>query len=82
MNSLTDAGVTILMAIIGVAILAVLVSRKSQTTGVIQAAASGFSNALGTAMSPVTGSSQSINTSYPNTGLGGANFVPPTFGGF
>ena len=80
MNNLTDAGVTILMAIIGVAILAVLVSQRSNTTGVIQAAASGFSNALGTAMGPVTGARMSINTSYPSQGIGGAAFTS-NFGG-
>ena len=81
MSNLTDAGVTILMAIVGVAILAVLVSQKSNTTGVIQAAASGFSNSLGMAMSPVTGASASINTSYPSSGLGGIGNLP-TFSGF
>lgn len=59
--------VTIATAIIGVAIVALLISQKSNTTGVIQAAASGFSNALGVAVSPVTGSSVSVNTSYPNS---------------
>lgn len=74
MGQLTDAALTIVLAIIGVAILAVLVSRKSQTTSVIQAAASGFSNALGMAMSPVTGTSASIDTSYPRSALGGGSF--------
>ncbi len=83
MGNLTDAAVTILMAIVGVAILAVLVSQRSNTTGVIQAAASGFSNALGTAMSPVSGSSVSVNTSYPSTGMGGIGNMPTMrfFGG-
>jgi hypothetical protein len=80
MGQLTDAGVTILMAIIGVAILAVLVSRKSATVDVIHAASSGFSNALGMAMSPISGSSASINTSYPSGALGGASFTLPSFG--
>lgn len=47
--------VTILTAIVGVAIIAVLVSRNSQTATVIGAAGSAFSNALGVAVSPVTG---------------------------
>lgn len=76
MGQLTDAALTILMAIIGVAILAVLVSRKSQTIGVIQAASSGFSNALGMAMSPVTGTAANINTAYPRSTMGAS------FGGF
>ncbi len=47
--------VTIATAIIGVAILAVLVSRNSQTPQVLQAAGSAFSGALRTALSPVSG---------------------------
>jgi hypothetical protein len=74
MNSITEAIVTILLMIGGVALAAVLVSRKANTAGVIQAGASGFSNALGVAESPVTGNSVSLNTSYPqadfSTGFG------------
>lgn len=46
MKDLTSVG----MAIIGVAILAVIVSGKNQTTQVIGAAAGGFANVLGVAM--------------------------------
>jgi hypothetical protein len=48
--------VTVLTAIIGVAILAVLVSNQSNTSGVIKAASSGFAYDLQAALSPVTGS--------------------------
>jgi hypothetical protein len=71
MQGATEAVVTIATAIIGVAILAVLVSQKSNTTGVIQAFGSAFSNALGVAESPVTGSQVNINTSYPSSTSGG-----------
>jgi membrane DNA delivery protein len=54
-DQLITSVVTVLMAIVGVAIIAVLVSRNANTTGVIQAGASGFSQSLGTALSPVTG---------------------------
>lgn len=47
--------VTVLTAIIGVAILAVLVSKQSQTSAVISAASKGFSQDLGVALSPVAG---------------------------
>jgi hypothetical protein len=47
------AGVTILVAIVGVAALAVLVSRSSQTSGVIGAGAGGFATALCAALSPL-----------------------------
>lgn len=47
--------VSILTAIIGVSILAVLLSSKSNTTNVLTAAAQGFSGILSVAMSPITG---------------------------
>jgi len=47
--------VTVATAIIGVAILAVLVSPKSQTAQVVQAGGSAFSGVLGAALSPVSG---------------------------
>lgn len=47
------------LSIIGVASLAVLVSKNANTTGVISSTGSAFSNALGVALSPVTGNSQS-----------------------
>ncbi len=46
---------TIALAIVGVAVLAVLVSRNSNTTGVAGAASSAFNTGLATAMGPVTG---------------------------
>lgn len=65
MNQATEAMVTIFTAIIGVALLAIIISQKSNTAGVLQAFGSMFSNALGVAVSPVTGSRVNINTSYP-----------------
>jgi hypothetical protein len=67
-NSTTEAATTIFMGIIAVAILAILVSKKAQTPQVIQAIASGFSNSLAVAQSPVTGNAVDINTSYPSSG--------------
>lgn len=54
-DQLITSIVTVLTAIIGVAILAVLVSKQSQTGNVIKAASSGFAQDLQTALSPVTG---------------------------
>lgn len=51
----------------GVAIVALLVSKKSNTTGVIQSWFSGNSNLLAVAESPVTGASVNIDTSYPSS---------------
>lgn len=67
--------VTITTAIIGVAIIAVLVGSNSQTASVLGAAGNAFSKALGTAVSPVTGGTTGI---YQNTltggGVGYANY--------
>lgn len=80
MNGATEAIVTIGALIIGVGALSVVLSPKATTTGVIQATASGLSNSLATAMSPVTGARVSINTSYPGTtpgsGMGTGAFGP------
>jgi hypothetical protein len=69
MNTLTEALVTIATAIVGLGIVSVLVSKKSQTPAVIQATGSAFGNSLGVAESPVTGSSYNIDLSYPGTDL-------------
>lgn len=55
MNSGVEAIVTILTGIIGLAIVAVLVSNKAQTGSVLGAAGSAFANALSAATGPVTG---------------------------
>lgn len=71
--------VSILTAIIGVAIIAVLVSNRANTSQVIGAAGSAFANDLSAAVAPVTGSTATINTGSSGfTGLGapisGVNF--------
>jgi hypothetical protein len=71
-NSTTEMIVTIAMGIIAVAVFAVLVSKKSNTAAVIQAGASGFSNALAVAIAPVTGAKVDPVLAYPGQGLGGA----------
>ncbi len=47
------AGVTILVAIVGVAVVALLVSQSSQTAGVLTASAGGFRDVLCAALSPI-----------------------------
>lgn len=70
--------VTVATAIIGVAIIAVLVSKNAQTTSVIGAATTGLANDLTAAVAPVTGASASVNTGSGFgsgfTGQGGAGF--------
>jgi hypothetical protein len=53
----------IALGVVGVATLALIVSNNAQTTNIIQATGSAFSNALGVAVSPVTGSNSA--TSFP-----------------
>jgi len=55
MNDLTNAVVSIALAIVGVAFLAVLVSKNANTSGVIGSAGSAFSGALAAAEAPITG---------------------------
>ncbi len=66
MNKITESIVTIAVAIIGLATLAVIVSRNANTSKVIDSASSGFAKALGVAISPVSGGSG---------GIGGFNSV-------
>lgn len=56
-DQLIASVVTVLTAIVGVAIIAVLVSKQANTSGVITAGGNAFSTALGTAVSPITGGS-------------------------
>jgi hypothetical protein len=59
-EQLINGIVTVSVAIIGVAILAVLVSRNANTAGVLQSGGQAFSSVLGVAESPVTGSSGNL----------------------
>lgn len=54
-DQLFSSIVTIATAIVGVAILAVLVSKNANTAQVLQAATSGFAQDLSAAVSPVSG---------------------------
>ena len=68
MSSFAESASTIALAVVGLAVVAAIVSRKSNTAGVIQAGASGLANNIGVALSPVTGSSPSFNLGYPGSG--------------
>jgi hypothetical protein len=50
MSELTRDLTSVLMAVVGVAILATLVSQRNQTAQVVGAASSGFANILSVAM--------------------------------
>jgi uncharacterized protein involved in tellurium resistance len=54
MNDYVAAGVTLAVSIVGLATLAVLLSKNAQTTGVIQALGNAFGTAITDAVSPIT----------------------------
>lgn len=58
MNATISAVVTIATAIVGLAILAVLVSRNANTSGVIKSAGDAFSGSIMAAISPISGGYQ------------------------
>jgi len=51
---MVDKGIGVLIAIIGLAALAVVISKRSNTAKVLDALLGGFSNAVKVAISPVT----------------------------
>jgi acid phosphatase family membrane protein YuiD len=63
-DNLITSVVTVLTAIVGVAIIAVLVSNKAQTGSILTAGGNAFATAIEAAVSPVTGSSPSIGSNY------------------
>lgn len=80
MNNIFEPLATIAAGIIGVAIIAVLVSNKSQTGNVLGAAGSAFANALSAATGPVTGAVSAPNVGGASSGLLGIN-TQSMFGG-
>lgn len=57
MDKIGDQIIVILSGVIGLAIVAVLVSQKAQTGNVIAASGNAFASILGAAVAPVTGNS-------------------------
>lgn len=72
MDNLMNGVVSIAVAIVGVALLATLVSKNAQTPQVISAAGSAFSSALTAATGPVTG--MGLGGSIGNTNFGPGYF--------
>lgn len=72
-DSLMGAVVTVATALIGVAIIATLVSRNANTSGVIGAGGNAFSSGLRAATGPVTGGTAFGGLS-PLTFSGGAGY--------
>jgi hypothetical protein len=73
----------ILVGVLGLSVIAVLVSQKAQTSGVIGAATSGFAAIVSAATSPITGQG-SVTAAPPpsavNTAAGGAPSLLSTGG--
>lgn len=69
-NDLWEPVLTVAAGVIGVAILAVLVSKNAQTPQVIGAAGSAFSNVLSAATGPVTGATAAPVNSTSGFGSG------------
>ena len=65
---------TVATAIVGVAIIAVLVSRNAQTGQVIQSAGSAFAADLAAAVSPITGGTGNFNFSGQGTPISPYNY--------
>lgn len=66
-DNLFNSLVTIAVAIVGVATLAVLVSKNAQTPQVIRAAGQAFAGGIGAAVAPVSGGfGYGNNSAYMN----------------
>lgn len=60
MNSIGPAIVTIIAGVIGLAIVAVIVSKNAQTPQVLQGGGTALSQIIGAAVAPVTGSTNTF----------------------
>lgn len=77
MSSIGPTFLAVVGGIIGLAIVAVLVSQKAQTSSVIQGAGTALSNVLATAVSPVAGStSNQFGSTGGAVGNGAINSSP------
>jgi hypothetical protein len=65
LSSFWEGLVTIALAIVGLAIVATLVSKNAQTGNVIQSSAGGLGEDIEAAVSPVTGGQ--VNISWPSS---------------
>lgn len=65
MNAVSGTILSIFTLIVTVAVVAVIFSQKAQTSAVIQALSSGIGNDIGTAISPITGTTAQVNLGFP-----------------
>lgn len=77
-KELLDTITSIVTAIIGLAILSVIVSKNANTTGVIQASAGGLAQDIQAATSPVTGGGGGLgNLSMGSGGIDNGSWDTP-----
>lgn len=74
LNEAWSGIITVLMAIVGVAIIATLVSKNAQTAQVIGAASQGFGADISAAVSPVVGNANVLG-GMTLSNPGGANSI-------
>lgn len=67
-ENLISSGTTVLLAIVGLGILATLVSKNANTTGVIDSGGRAFTSALSAAEGPVIGSGGMNNLNFNSAG--------------
>lgn len=70
MNQVGPAFVAVVTGVIGLAIVAVLVSQNAQTSGVISSGGGALAGIISAAVSPVTGSSSNTFGSVATSALG------------
>ena len=79
MNEMWSSVVTVATAIVGLAIIAVLVSNNAQTGNVIGAATGGFAQDLSAAVSPVTGAGGAFGGFQNQSFMGGVSSGPTLY---
>ena len=67
-EQLVSSVVTVSVAIVGLAIIATLVSKNANTANIVSAGGSSFSQALTAAVSPVTGGGLNVAGTYGSSG--------------
>lgn len=70
MNSFGELISSVIVAVLGLAMVAVLVSRRANTAGVIQASGASLGGLIGAAVSPISGAT-------PPSVLGSGSFGAP-----
>ena len=72
MNSIGPNVIIVVSGIIGLAMVAVLVSQKAQTSSVLTGAGTALSSVIGAAVAPVSGTSTTNMLGSSGTPVGGA----------